>query len=106
MIPVRQLLSLNIKRARKRLKISQMELAGRCGLSTSFIGEIEIGRKYPSAENLQKIADSLHVRPYQLFLEDDQWEVNDRIDGVYQMQLFLRESINSTLDEAVRRFAR
>ena len=47
----------NMKEGRKVLGYSQMKLAELCGVSTSFIGEIEIGRKFPvgvhAAKNLQ-----------------------------------------------------
>ena len=49
----------NLKRYRKEIKFSQMTLAERCGTSTSYIGEIEIGKKFPSVEMIQKIAEAL-----------------------------------------------
>ena len=70
MTTIQELLLNNIKDARKRLEISQMKLAEMCGVSTSYIGEIEIGRKFPSDATLQKIADALGLRPYQLLLGD------------------------------------
>lgn len=65
----------NIKEYRKQRKLSQMALAERCETSTSYIGEIEIGKKFPSVEMIQKIADSLEVKPFRLFMaQDDKYQ--------------------------------
>lgn len=47
--------------------ISQMLLAERVDSSTNYISEIEIGRKFPSVEMIQKIAGALNVDAYRLF---------------------------------------
>ena len=60
----------NIKKYRKENKMSQMVLAERCETSTSYIGEIEIGKKFPSIEMVQKIADALDIPPYKLFMAE------------------------------------
>ena len=67
---LQELLLINMKAARKRLHISQARLAELVGVSTSFIGEIEIGRKFPSSGVLLRISQCLGLRPYQLFWED------------------------------------
>lgn len=67
---INELLSTNMKKARKTLGMSQLKLAEACGVSTSFIGEIEIGRKFPSATTLDKIVDALKLKPHELFYEE------------------------------------
>ena len=62
----------NIKKYRKQTKLSQMALAERCKTATSYIGEIEIGKKFPSIDMIQKIADALGVPPYKLFMGKDE----------------------------------
>ncbi|MGP1530587.1 MAG: helix-turn-helix domain-containing protein [Treponema sp.] len=61
----------NLKRYRKENKLSQMTLAEKCGTSASYIGEIEIGKKFPSVEMVQKFADALNIKPYKLFMEEN-----------------------------------
>ena len=51
-----------------------MKLAELCGTSTSYIGEIEIAKKFPSIEMVQKIAAALAVSPYKLFMAEDEKE--------------------------------
>lgn len=61
----------NIKKYRKEQNLSQMNLADKVGTSTSYIGEIEIGKKFPSIEMIQKIADALNIPPFKLFMSED-----------------------------------
>ena len=56
MTEIQRILLTNIKKYRSRRKYTQMKLAELCDVSPSYIGEIEIGRKYPSAKTLEKIA--------------------------------------------------
>lgn len=60
----------NIKKYRKEQNLSQMNLAEKVGTSTSYLGEIEIGKKFPSIEMIQKIADALNIPPFKLFMTD------------------------------------
>ncbi|GHV25266.1 hypothetical protein FACS189498_3330 [Spirochaetia bacterium] len=60
----------NLKKIRKSRGLSQMKLAEKCDTAASYIGEIEIGRKFPSVEMIEKIAGTLKVEPYLLFRED------------------------------------
>jgi transcriptional regulator with XRE-family HTH domain len=89
MTEVRELLARNIKRCRGILKISQAQLAERVGCSTTLIGNIETKKRFPSAENLDRIASALEVHPSELFMEDSaaitamraKYEVRDGIEG-------------------------
>jgi transcriptional regulator with XRE-family HTH domain len=71
MTEIQRILLTNIKKYRSQRKYSQMKLAELCGISTSYIGEIEIGRKYPSARTLEMIINALNVKPYQLFMDEN-----------------------------------
>lgn len=103
MASVQQLIARNVRRARKQLGLSQAAVAARCGFSDSFVSEVERGRKYPSAEALERIARALGLRPYQLLLEDEDWEVRDRMETITSMYRDLKDGLNSVLDEALRR---
>ncbi|GHV60655.1 hypothetical protein AGMMS49587_02700 [Spirochaetia bacterium] len=67
---LRDLFILNLKKIRKSEGLSQMKLAEKCNTAASYIGEIEIGRKFPSVEMIEKIAGALKVEPYLLFKEE------------------------------------
>jgi transcriptional regulator with XRE-family HTH domain len=72
MSELRRLLSANLKALRHRWGFSQAELAERGGVSVSYVGELEVGVKWPSAETLERLAAALHVQPYQLFLSPEE----------------------------------
>jgi len=44
-----------------------MKLAEYCGTAHSYIGEIEVGRKFPSMDLIEKIAKILRIEPYLFF---------------------------------------
>ena len=101
MTEIQESLSRNMKEARKMHGLSQMKLAEACSVSTSYIGEIEIGRKFPSASTLQKIADALHLRPYQLFLDKGDGKEFDRVDVVKRLYEELKDKINKDLEQII-----
>ena len=59
----------NMKKYRKDRQFSQMKLAEMLDTSTSYIGEIEINRKIPSMDMVEKIATALGVEPFRLFID-------------------------------------
>jgi len=67
MMTLRQIFIRNLKEFRKKEGISQMKLAEYCNTSLGYIGEIEIGRKFPSTEMIEKIASTLRIEPYLFF---------------------------------------
>jgi len=67
MTNLRQLLAFNMKERRKKLGISQATLAERSDLSTHYVAMIELGRKFPSPENMEQIACALEIDTPELF---------------------------------------
>jgi transcriptional regulator with XRE-family HTH domain len=67
---LQQIFILNLKKFRKKRGISQMALAALCGTSGNYIGEIEIGRRIPSFEKIEKIASALKINAHQLFVQE------------------------------------
>jgi transcriptional regulator with XRE-family HTH domain len=88
----RALLAKNMKKFRKILKLSQMALAEKVGCSTTLIGNIEINRRFPSAENINRIADALEVKIADLFTEPE--------SNAYK-EICIRQELKSTLEQAV-----
>lgn len=57
-----------------------MTLAQLCDTSGNYIGEIEMGRRIPSFEKIEKIACALQIASYQLFMQESEpdEEINTR----------------------------
>ena len=64
-----------ISECRKKNNLTQMQLAEKCNTSTSYIGEIEIGKKFPSVEMISNISEALEIRPFELFMEESDYFV-------------------------------
>ena len=92
----------NVKKYRSINSLSQMALAERCGTSTSYIGEIEIGKKFPSIDMVQKIAAALDVPPYKLFMEKtDQYITNLSPEAKQELVTKLQQSIKDIIYESI-----
>ena len=81
-----------------------MALAELCGTSTSYIGQIEIGNRFPSLEMIEKIAKALKIKPYLMFYGADD-SPDDRILTVKTKQLSdtAKEELIKHLTDAIRR---
>jgi transcriptional regulator with XRE-family HTH domain len=67
MTNVKEILARNLKENRRRLGITQPELAERAGMSTQYLAMIEIARKFPTADILERLAAALGINPHELF---------------------------------------
>jgi transcriptional regulator with XRE-family HTH domain len=67
MTDLRKLLAKNIKKYRKIRGFSQEILAEKAGTSTTHIGMVEIGKKFPSVNMLERIAFALGIDTPELF---------------------------------------
>jgi len=47
-----------------------MKLAESCVTGQNYIAEIEIGRRFPSLELIEKIGKVLNIEPYRFFIDD------------------------------------
>ena len=64
-------LSFNIKRLRKKASMTQSQLAEKADLSEATINSIEGCRLWPSDKTFLKICEALDSDVYSLFLPDD-----------------------------------
>ncbi|MDR1596613.1 MAG: helix-turn-helix domain-containing protein [Treponema sp.] len=68
---------LNLKKFRNHRGISQMRLAELCDTATNYIGEIEIGRRFPSLKLIEKIGRVLEIEPYRFFVDDSEKKLDE-----------------------------
>ncbi|MBY6800095.1 helix-turn-helix transcriptional regulator [Clostridium botulinum] len=54
-------MKINLKKIREEKNISQSKLAILAGISRSYVSEIEAGKKTPSLDMLERIAEALEV---------------------------------------------
>ena len=60
----------NLRKHKLECGISQEKFAEMCNLHRTYISGVERAQRSISLGNVQKIADSLEIETYKLFLED------------------------------------
>ena len=72
-----------MKEFRKKEGLSQMKLAECCNTSSTYIGEIEVGKKFPSMDMIEKIAHILRIKPYHFFIDRTEEHTEINIESPY-----------------------
>jgi len=96
MANLKEILAKNLKENRRRLGITQPELAERSGLSTHYLGMIEIARNFPTADVLERLASALNINPHELF------SVNVSPErAMEQLQQKILDNMNRAMENAL-----
>jgi transcriptional regulator with XRE-family HTH domain len=91
MTDIRLILAENMKKYRKILGISQEKLAEKMNTAPNYIAMIEVGKKFPSAGMLERIASALNVDTPELFTTNTvtfMTNSNKSVERLYQEVLF------------------
>jgi transcriptional regulator with XRE-family HTH domain len=89
-----------MKRCREILGLSQMALAEKVGCSTTLIGNIEIKKRFPSAENIDRIARAIKVPVADLFSEKEP-ETIKAMARAEELKARLEQKILKAIGEAL-----
>ena len=105
---LRKILVQNLKNIRKERGITQAALAEMCGTDTSYIGQIEIGKRFPSLELIEKMAQVLKIRPYLLFFTEADDDIDEKVlkkkkDTISDTK---KEELTNRLTDAIRRIVK
>ena len=103
----------NMKKYRKKKRISQMKLAEMLDTSTSYIGEIEINSRVPSLAMVERIANALKIEPFRLFLDTkgslsgDMQKVDHYLEGLstkerQALAQHIKNQISSEVDKILQ----
>ena len=95
---IRDILAINIKEYRRKCGFSQERLAEKAGISTPFLAMIEVSRKFPTPDVLDRLAGAMNIKTYQLFaVPPSPGEAMERL------HLSIVQNINKVVEEAVER---
>jgi transcriptional regulator with XRE-family HTH domain len=86
-----------MKGHRSKMGLSQAELAEKAELSPGYVAELELGRKYPSPEVLEKLSAALELRPYRLLMDEEDETEDKAMTDVRAFARRLAELIVSEL---------
>jgi transcriptional regulator with XRE-family HTH domain len=67
MVDIREILALNLKEYRRKNGFTQEKLAEKAGISANYLSMVEISRKFPTPEMLDRLARALNIQTFQLF---------------------------------------
>ena len=90
----------NVRYYRRRMKISQQVLAELCGLSTTYIAEIELGRRHPSLRTLIKMAGVFQIPVHMLLINPD----DNRNEAVEQFSQDLEKKLVEVIEDMRKRY--
>ena len=100
MADVHTLLARNLKKYRQILGLSQAALAEKINSSTTFIGNIEIGKRFPSSKNLDLLTKALGVRPADLFADGDEPEAHAQFIARQERKTQLEKEVMDAISRA------
>ena len=100
MADVHTLLARNLKKYRHMLGLSQAALAEKINSSTTFIGNIEIGKRFPSSKNLDRLAKVLGVKPAALFADEDEQEACIQFEANQKRKVQLEKDVMEAISKA------
>jgi transcriptional regulator with XRE-family HTH domain len=90
---IKEILAQNLKKHRKRLGFTQPELAEKAGMSTNYLGMIEVARNFPTADVLERLAAALGIKSNELFSVSDSPE-----RAMEQLQQAILDNVDKRLD--------
>lgn len=99
---VQQILAKNIRDARKKLGYSQQTLAERAEISPGHMNDLEQGRKWVSADTLERLADALGLEPFMLLMPNEYSSRFDAFNLLTDYATTVRETVGGAIDESLR----
>jgi len=76
-----------------------MKLAERCNTTTSYIGHIETGLKFPSMDMIEKMAEILRIEPHLFFINRMK---QDDTENIYpKLPVSMKNEINNEIDLSI-----
>jgi transcriptional regulator with XRE-family HTH domain len=99
---LKKILSRNLRENRRKCGLSQEKLAEKAGISTQYLAMLEIARKFPTSEVLERLAGAMDIKVYELFLIDHSpREELERLEQsiIANIEHVVRETIQETLAE-------
>ncbi|MDR2923606.1 MAG: helix-turn-helix domain-containing protein [Treponema sp.] len=66
MADIKEIFAENLKKTRRKRGLTQEKLAEKAGMSLQYLALLEIARKFPSGEMLERLAKALEIETYEL----------------------------------------
>ncbi|MDR2729830.1 MAG: helix-turn-helix domain-containing protein [Treponema sp.] len=66
MIDIKEIFAENLRKIRRKRGLTQEKLAEKAGMSLQYLALLELSRKFPSGEMLERLATALDIETYEL----------------------------------------
>jgi transcriptional regulator with XRE-family HTH domain len=66
MIDIKEIFAENLRKIRRKKGLTQEKLAEKAGMSLQYLALLELSRKFPSGEMLERLATALDIETYEL----------------------------------------
>jgi transcriptional regulator with XRE-family HTH domain len=99
---IRDVLAKNLKEKRRTCGLTQEKLAEKAGISPHYLAMVEVSRKFPTPEMLERLAAALDVETYRLFEMPTTADVALKLlrqDIVSEIEQLVVKVIKETLSE-------
>ena len=88
----------NLRKHRRKCGLTQAQLAEKVNVSTHHIGMIELSRNNPTLELVERIAEALSIKTYELFI--DPLSSNEEFE---RLRKEIRNDMKQLLDETLEK---
>jgi len=88
----------NLKKYRGKSGFTQAQLAEKVNVSTHHIGMIELSRNYPTLELVERIANALDIKIYELFIDASSPNIE-----LEQLRQEIKDDTRQLLDEFLQK---
>jgi len=95
---LKEIFAKNLRENRRKIGYSQEKLAEKTGISTQYLAMMEIARKFPTSSVLERIAISLNINVYELFLIE-----HSPRDELEQLRRDIIEEMKQTFDVSLKK---
>ena len=95
---IREILAANIKENRRKKGLTQEKLAEMADMSLNYLAILELARKFPSGEMLERIAEVLEIEPHELFLVSSSPQ-----NELEQLRQEIKDDINNAFGERLEK---
>jgi transcriptional regulator with XRE-family HTH domain len=98
MARLKEIFAYNLKKHRRRRGFTQAQLAEKVDVSTHHVGMLEIARNFPTLELVERIANTLDIEIYELFI--DPLSPHEELERLYQT---VANDIERVVAEAIQK---
>jgi len=95
---IREILAANIKEIRRKKGLTQEKLAEKANMSLNYLAILELARKFPSGEMLERLAEVLEIEPHEFFLV-----ASTPQDELEKLRQEIKDDINNAFGERLEK---